>query len=77
MRESAGYTDDNGSGAVELNEDYQQLITGVDETENTDIQQLKEELEFVQLAVNQRDNFRIRENVSLPAGKPEIQEIIW
>ena len=38
---------------------------------------LKEELEFVQLAVNQRDNFRIRENVSLPAGKPEIQEIIW
>ena len=54
-----------------------QMITGVDETENTDIQQLKEELEFVQLAVNQRDNFRIRENVSLPAGKPEIQEIIW
>ena len=53
------------------------MITGVDETENTDIQQLKEELEFVQLAVNQRDNFRIRENVSLPAGKPEIQEIIW
>ena len=39
------------------------MITGVDETENTDIQQLKEELEFVQLAVNQRDNFRIRENV--------------
>ena len=37
----------------------------------------EEELEFVQLAVNQRDNFRIRENVSLPAGKPEIQEIIW
>ena len=31
----------------------------------------------LQLAVNQRDNFRIRENVSLPAGKPEIQEIIW
>ena len=54
-----------------------QMITGVDETENTDIQQLKEELEFVRLAVNQRDNFRIRENVSLPAGKPEIQEIIW
>ena len=54
-----------------------QMITGVEETENTDIQQLGKELEFVQLAVNQRDNFRIRENVSLPAGKPEIQEIIW
>ena len=54
-----------------------QMITGVEETENTDIQQLGRELEFVQLAVNQRDNFRIRENVSLPAGKPEIQEIIW
>ena len=41
-----------------------QMITGVEETENTDIQQLGKELEFVQLAVNQRDNFRIRENVS-------------
>lgn len=54
-----------------------QMITGAEETDGTDIQMLKKELEFVQLAVNQRDNFRIRENVSLPAGKPEIQEIIW
>lgn len=54
-----------------------QMVTGIEETDNTDIQQLQRELEFVQLAVNQRDNFRIRENISLPAGKSDIQEIIW
>ena len=48
-----------------------QMITGVDETENTDIQQLKEELEFVQLAVNQRDNGELynTDNISIVQNK--------
>lgn len=54
-----------------------QMITGIDEADNADVAQLKNDLEFVQLSVNQRDNYRIRENISLPAGKPDIQEIIW
>lgn len=32
---------------------------------------------FVQLVVNQRDNFRIKQDISVPATKPEIAELIW
>lgn len=53
------------------------LASGVEDDGDKEVLKLKKELEFVQLCVNQKDNFRIRENVSLPQGKPEIKEIVW
>lgn len=48
-----------------------------DVEEADQMKMLTKNLEYSQLAVNMRDNFRIRENVSLPHGKAEIGEILW
>jgi hypothetical protein len=51
---------------------------GLLETREEDQMQTKlGELEYSQLAVSMRDNLRIRENFSLPQGKPEAAEILW
>lgn len=50
----------------------------VEEIEVSDnIQIHRQSVDYVQLAVNLRDNFRIRESAQIPAGKPEIEELLW
>ena len=52
--------------------------TAVEDAEDADqIQVLTKNADFAQLAVNLRDNFRIRESVLLGSGKPDIEELIW
>ena len=41
------------------------------------VQILQKNICYTQLAVNLHDNFRIRENVMLTSGKPDIAEILW
>lgn len=41
------------------------------------LQILTKNVNYSQLAVNIRDNFRIRENVALASGKPDIGELLW
>lgn len=53
------------------------ITTGVTGDDDCMPQVLEGELEYVQLAVNMRDNFRIRENVNIPMGKPDIKELVW
>lgn len=45
--------------------------------EDDQLQILAKNLNYTQLAVNIRDNFRIRENVALASGKPDISELLW
>ena len=40
--------------------------------EQDDIQILKSNINYCQLALNQKDNLRIKENISLTAGKPDM-----
>lgn len=35
------------------------------------------DVEYSQLAVTMRDNLRIRESFLIPAGKPEVAELLW
>ena len=37
----------------------------------------KKKLEFMQLEVQKRDIIRIKEDILLPANKPDIREILW
>lgn len=41
------------------------------------LQILKKNISYTQLAVNLHDNFRIRQNFTLPSGKPDISELLW
>ena len=45
--------------------------------EQDDIQILKSNINYCQLALNQKDNLRIKENISLTAGKPDMAQILW
>lgn len=45
--------------------------------ESQQIQLLTKDLNYTQLAVNLHDNLRIRQNITMPASKPEIAEILW
>ena len=45
--------------------------------EKDDIQILKNTINYCQLAVNQKDNLRIKESVNLTAGKPNIAQLLW
>lgn len=50
----------------------------VEEAEDSDkVQVMTKCVDYTQLAVNLRDNFRIRESVLLASGKPNIAELIW
>jgi len=60
-----------------LSENMQTLSMATGYDGDGEVLKLTDEVTFVQLSVNQKDNYRIRENVSVPQGKPEIQEIIW
>lgn len=52
------------------------VVTGVLDEECSP-QILHRDFEYLQMAVNMKDNLRIRESISLPAGKPNIGEIVW
>ena len=54
-----------------------QAAAGVEEDDGWHIQTLSEDVVYSELAVNLRDNLRIKESLSVPAGKPEVGEIIW
>lgn len=50
----------------------------VEEVQEDDkLQVLTRNVDYTQLAVNIRDNFRIRESVSIASGKPDIAELLW
>lgn len=48
-----------------------------DAGEDDQLQILSKVINYSQLAVNIRDNFRIRETVALASGKPDIGELLW
>ena len=51
---------------------------GLLEMQDEDKLQLKTtDVEYSQLAVTMRDNLRIRESFLIPAGKPEVAELLW
>lgn len=51
---------------------------GLLEIQDEDKLQLKTtDVEYSQLAVTMRDNLRIRESFLIPAGKPEVAELLW
>lgn len=51
---------------------------GLLEAEEADKLQVKtSDVEYSQLAVTLKDNLRIRESFLLPAGKPEVAELLW
>lgn len=54
-----------------------QAAAGVEEDDGWHIQTLSEDVVYSELAVNLRDNLRIKESLSVPAGKPDVGEIIW
>ncbi len=55
-----------------------QVTHDIEEDEgDVNMQVLHKNIEFVELKADTRDNFRIRENVSIPANKPDIDELIW
>lgn len=54
-----------------------QAAAGVEEDDGWHIQTLSEDVVYSELAVNLRDNLRIKESLSVPAGKSEVGEIIW
>lgn len=61
-------------------EELEELEVGCSISEQEPGQQLQvlgEDISYTELAVNLRDNLRIRENVSLPQGKPNVGELIW
>ncbi len=41
------------------------------------VQCLRKQINYTRMAVNLHDTLRIRENVSVGSGKPEIQKILW
>ncbi|MBQ9155558.1 MAG: DUF3794 domain-containing protein [Eubacterium sp.] len=49
--------------------------TGIDSED--DVECLYEDLPVTEIAMNKKDIQRIRAEVSLPAGKPNIREILW
>lgn len=42
-----------------------------------DIQIRNKDIDISEIAVNMKDNFRIKENIELPTGKPNIGELLW
>ena len=48
-----------------------------DMDENDKLQILTRDIDYAQLAVNVRDNLRIKENIELGAGKPDVAELLW
>lgn len=61
-------------------EELEELEVGsslADEEAEQQLQVLGEDISYTELAVNLRDNLRIRENIQLPQGKPNVGEVIW
>ncbi len=48
-----------------------------DESDEDVLQIHKQSVDYAQLAVNLRDNLRIRESIQLPESKPEAAELLW
>ncbi|WP_099469289.1 DUF3794 and LysM peptidoglycan-binding domain-containing protein [Konateibacter massiliensis] len=51
--------------------------TTVDVVGGEDVQNLKKSLDIVELAVNKKDIFRIKDEISINQNKPNIYEIVW
>ena len=58
------------------------IVTEIESNDNSIsspdmLQMLKKDIEYAEIKVNGKDNFRIRENVQLPTGKPNVAELLW
>ena len=42
-----------------------------------DVKALKEELEVAEIAVRKKDTYRVKENLTLPGSKPNLEKILW
>lgn len=52
--------------------------SGVEDIDEKDeIQILNKDINYCELTISQKDNLRIKENISLTAGKPDIAQILW
>ena len=61
---------------VVVTQDYQQeFVTGIQAEEN--IQILEKTRSMMELLQNKKDTYRLKEEITLPSNKPNIQEILW
>lgn len=58
----------------------EQMAVGVDisrDNNESNIQIKNKDIDISEITCNMKDNFRIKENVELPTGKPNIAELLW
>lgn len=53
-------------------------MEAVDEvTDDSSVNYLRRKEQMMQIVVNKKDTYRVREDIELPANKPNISEILW
>lgn len=60
-----------------VTDDIYDMSAAVDAKSDLELCRKKKKLEFMQLEVQKRDIIRIKEDILLPANKPDIREILW
>ena len=58
-------------------EDFAVDVDTEKENNSDNLQFRKKDMEIAELLVNMKDNFRIKDSIELPAGKPNIDELLW
>lgn len=53
----------------------EETATGIEDS--TGVQSLNQRIDITQLAINKKDTYRIKDEVTLPSGKPNIFEVLY
>lgn len=51
------------------------LVTGINEADQCEID--KRNLEVLEMLISKKDTFRMKQEISLPSNKPNIEEVLW
>ena len=62
---------------VETMFDTEAAVDAASAGNGEDVRALKEELEVAEIAVRKKDTYRVKENLTLPGSKPNLEKILW